>query len=124
MKYKNERLEVKNYWSPDIDSPWGWEPEDNSVFYLLEMNIGIKGEAASDVYSVIVATPEGISRLRERESCSIFSGIHKILLLDFYSWEDVRKLIEGRLSGIKNVDALSSANELMSFLNWEYEGGI
>ena len=121
MTCKNERLEVKSYWSPDIESLWGWEPEDNSVFYLLEMNIGIKGEAASDVYSVIVATPEGISRLRERGGRSVFSGIHKVLLLDFYRWEDVRKLIEGKLSGIKNVDALSSANELMVFFNWEYE---
>lgn len=124
MKCKNEKLEVKSYWSPDIDSPWGWEPEDNSVFYLLEMNIGIKGEVASDVYSVIVATPEGILRLRERENCSVFSGIHKVLLLDLYRWEDVRNLIEVKLSGVKNVDARSSANELVAFFNWEYEGEI
>lgn len=44
MKIAQRKFEVKDYWSPDIYNPWAWSPEDNSVFYLLEMTIGIKGE--------------------------------------------------------------------------------
>ncbi|WEE80222.1 hypothetical protein LZ683_13135 [Comamonas testosteroni] len=67
MKNQKKKFEVKHYWSPDIYDPWGWEAESNSVFYLLEMNIGLTNDDKFDVYSIIIATPEGIFNLKENQ---------------------------------------------------------
>lgn len=83
MKIKQRKLEIKNYWSPDIYDAWTWEPIDNNVFYLLEMNIGMSDEDASDIYSVVVATTEGVSCLKNRKK--LLNRQYKLTLVDEYS---------------------------------------
>ena len=119
MKSQPARLEVKNYWSPDIYNPWGWEPEDNSVFYLLEMNIGLGNRDESDIYSIIVCTPEGMLNHKNNKQNPTF---YKILLLDEYRWDTVRTTIEEKLASIDALDSFKSSNQLADVFNWEYAG--
>jgi len=79
-----KKLEVKYFWSPDIDNLWAWEPEKNEVFYLLQMSIGFTGEDAADDCSIIIATPEGI--LNEFKKISS-DEIYKIIVQKEYSWK-------------------------------------
>lgn len=120
MKNKQQKFEVKNYWSPDIYDPWGWSPSDNSVFYLLEMNIGIAGEKESDIYSVIIATPEGIMNLKKDRIR--LPKLYKILLLNQYDWDTVRDTINEKLANIKPSDGQQAIDQLASIFYWEYEG--
>ncbi|WP_407704078.1 Imm8 family immunity protein [Zophobihabitans entericus] len=97
-----------------------WEPEDNLVYYLLEMNIGFVGNEASDIYTIIVATPEGIMALKEKKQ--FIPEIQKILLLNSYVWSDVRNIIEDKLSSIKQKHEFSVSDELANCFNWEFYG--
>jgi len=120
MKNQKKKFEVKHYWSPDIYNPWGWEAEGNAVFYLLEMNIGLTDDDKSDIYSIIIATPEGIINLKGNSVSK--PKLYKILLLERYDWNTVRKTIDERLSCIKSLDPIQSSNELANIFYWEYEG--
>jgi len=111
-KTKNNQLEAKCYWSPDIGNPWDWTPEQNEVFYLLEINIGdIYGDAAN-IYSIIVATPEGILSMKEKNP---LNGVYKILLLNDYSWERVVHIINSIVSKIY------AREELNKYLDLKYQ---
>lgn len=119
MKSKQQKFEVKYYWSPDIYDPWSWKPNDNSVFYLLEMNIGITGDSKSDIYSIIIATPEGIINLNKDRIK--LPKLYKILLLNQYDWDKVRRAIDERLTYIKPSDGQQAFDKLASSFYWEYE---
>jgi len=114
-------LEVKRYGSPDIPNPLGWSPEENDVFYLLEMDIGKIQEDAADTYSVMVATPEGISRLSAELRKAIFNKIYKMILLDEYSWEKVVDIVKAILSKVDTSSQLRIQTELNRHFYWEYE---
>jgi hypothetical protein len=118
-KKKSNGLEVKYYWSPDIGNPWEWMPHDNEVLYLLEMSIGIVDATAADIYSVTVATPEGISRL-DADS-RYFSEISKILLIKQYSWMGVTQIIDSVLSGVDASSQLRIQEDLGKYFHWEYQ---
>ncbi|WP_239366280.1 Imm8 family immunity protein [Snodgrassella communis] len=119
MKIKQQKFEVKYYWSPDIYDPWQWRPNDNSVFYLLEMNIGITGDNKSDIYSIIIATPEGIINLNKDKVK--LPKLYKILLLNQYDWDKVRSAIDEKLAYINPSDGQQAFDKLASSFYWEYE---
>ncbi|OCG58104.1 hypothetical protein A9G41_09825 [Gilliamella sp. Nev5-1] len=120
MKIKQQKFEVKYYWSPDIGDPWLWQPEDNAVFYLLEMNIGITGEDNSDIYSIIVATPAGVLNLNKDRIQQ--PKRYKILLLNQYDWDKVRQSIDEKRACIKPADGTPAFDKLVSDFYWEYDG--
>lgn len=120
MKQSFYGVEVKHYASPDVENLWSWQPESNCVFFLLEMNIGLVGETATDVYTVIIATPEGVSSLAPDSCC--FNEVHKIMLVKNYSWERVKSRIEAKLFGMKGLTESDVLFALRSLFYWEYEG--
>jgi len=99
MKLKQRKLEIKHYWSPDIYDPWTWESVDNNIFYFLEMNIGMSDEDSSDLYSVVVATIEGASSLKDKKN--MLNKQYKIILVDEYSWERVVSILNSIVSSIE-----------------------
>lgn len=119
MKLKSRKLQIKNYSSSDVDNLWAWEPETNAVFYCLEMDIGWEDEEAADIYSVIVATPNGV--LDVGKNSLVFGEIHRILLLDLYSWRAVRTSIEAKVSAIDTYDESEAVLMLERYFYWEYE---
>lgn len=120
MKIAQQKFEVKDYWSPDIYNPWAWNPENNSVFYLLEMTIGITGENKGDIYSVIVATPEGILDLNK--AIIKKAELYKILLIYKYDWNQIRNIIDEKLASIHPNEGLQAYDKLANMFYWEYEG--
>ena len=120
MKIAQQKFEVKDYWSPDIYNPWAWSPEDNSVFYLLEMTIGIKGENKGDIYSVIIATPEGILKLNKERNKK--TNLYKMLLIYQYDWNQIRNAIDEKLAHINPNEGQQAFDKLANMFYWEYEG--
>lgn len=119
MKLKKRKLEIKHYWSPDIHNPWCWEPIDNNVFYLLEMNIGMTDDNASDIYSVMIATVDGIYSLKNKKH--IVNKFYKLILVDEYSWGNIVSILNSMISNIdvKREDSISAG--LRNCFYWEYE---
>ncbi|NUF48470.1 Imm8 family immunity protein [Gilliamella sp. ESL0250] len=120
LKIRQQKFEVKHYWSPDIHDPWRWKPEDNAVFYLLEMNIGITGKDETDIYSIIIATPEGIMNLNNNRIQQ--PKLYKMLLLYQYDWNKVRRTIDQQLALINPTDEIQALDKLASSFYWEYDG--
>ncbi|MES0300406.1 Imm8 family immunity protein [Citrobacter sedlakii] len=119
MKLKQRKLEIKHYWSPDIYDPWTWEPVDNNVFYLLEMNIGMSDEDASDIYSVVVATAEGVSSLKHKKD--MLNKQYKLILVDEYSWKGVMSILNSIISYIDIKNSINISQELCRYFYWEYD---
>jgi len=115
-----KKFEVKSFWSPDIRNynPWAWEPDDNEVFYLLEMKIGFAGEEASDVYSIIVATPEGI--LEKFSKRKHFDETYKIIIQKEYSWKNIVSHINYLISTIDTLYEYEAYSCLRDYFHWEH----
>jgi len=115
MHKKN--LEVKRYWSPDIENIWAWTPEENEVFYLLQMDIGLAEEAASDNYSIVIATPEGILANFSKKTSD---EIYKIIIQKEYSWKMVMSHIRHLISTIDTWNKYEISDSLRDYFHWEY----
>ncbi|WPP41197.1 Imm8 family immunity protein [Paenibacillus hunanensis] len=115
------KLQVKYYHSPDIDHIEQWMPDNDNVYYHLEMAIGLQDEQRADLYFVIIATPAGLAEARQRHS-SLKSATHtRMIVLDHYAWKDVVARIESVLDSITILDRQDSLDELLHHFNWEYE---
>jgi hypothetical protein len=110
-------LEIKTWSSPDVDI-YHWVPDEPAeVRFLLEMEIGTTGDERTDIFQVVVATPEGLRAMcpkdviRERAT----------LILSEYSWG----LLKRTCTGIVDRCAASTWNEsvlrLQRYFAWEYE---
>jgi hypothetical protein len=119
MKKKRKQLVVKSYYCADIGNLYAWNPDDNKVFYCLDMSIGLSTEDGADNYSVIIATPEGISSLSDKDMIS--DQIYKIILMAEYSWEKVISTIESIVAKIDVVYDFDAQDKLRSYFYWEYE---
>ncbi|MFD1884751.1 Imm8 family immunity protein [Paenibacillus wenxiniae] len=115
------KLQVQHYHSPDIDHIEQWVPNNDNVYYHLEMAIGLQDEQRADLYFVIIATPAGLAEARQRRS-SFQSVIHdRIIVLDDYAWEHVVARIESILDSVMIHDRQDSLDELLHHFSWEYE---
>ncbi|WP_431615306.1 Imm8 family immunity protein [Enterobacter chengduensis] len=119
MKLKQRKLEIKHYWSPDIYNPWTWKPIDNNVFYFLEMNIGMSDEDSSDIYSVVVATTEGVSSLKDKKN--MLNKQYKMILVDEYSWKRVVSILNSIVSSIEIKNDIYISQKLCKNFYWEYD---
>ncbi len=115
------KLQVKYYHSPDINHIEQWMPDNDNVYYHLEMAIGLQDEQAADLYWVIIATPAGIAEARQRHDSLKSATRTRIIVLDHYAWEKVVARIESVLDSIMILDRQDSLEELLHHFNWEYE---
>jgi len=79
------QLEIKDYYSPDIDEIWSWKPKSSEdVNFLLEVNIGEYGEDASDIFQVTITTPKGLHS--SQTSNALVLSDRACLVFKEYSW--------------------------------------
>lgn len=116
----SKRLEVKRFYSPDIENLVKWKPINNCVFYSLDMDIGFVGDDACDLYSVMIGTGEGITAVKNKND--ILNQPYKIILLNQYSWIKVVEIIENILANITNpYNKFDIQSQLCRYFYWEYE---
>jgi hypothetical protein len=115
------KLQVKYYDSPDIDHIEQWVPDNENVYYHLEMAIGLQDEQRADLYFVIIATPTGIAEVRQRHGSLKSTSRTRMIVLDHYAWEEVVARIESVLDSIIVLDRQDSLDKLLHHFNWEYK---
>ena len=112
-------LEIKDWYSSEIQEVWNWSPKDKSMVYLtLEIEIGEVGKAGT-LFQTVVATPMGISSQGKTDS-GILSD-RNLLLVDDYRWEIVEKRL---MDIVKKCSANTwdeSIQRLQRYFLWEYE---
>ncbi|WP_375773343.1 immunity 8 family protein [Archangium gephyra] len=117
MTSKPVELEIRSWSSPDVDFK-AWRPDDRSdVFFLLEMEIGVAGEAGMDVFQVVVSTPEG---LRARSSKPVVRERATLILAD-YSWDLLRRTCVEIVARCAAASWEESVLRLQRYFMWEYE---
>lgn len=111
---------IKGYYSSDVENLSTWTPTSlEDVYYPLELSIGIAGDDRSDVFQVLVATPEAIrSRLFGKTRCLI--GRH-ILLVTGHDWPSIAKYCASLVETCTEDNWEDAARRLSHFFCWEFE---
>ncbi len=115
------KLQVQHYHSPDIAHIEQWVPDNDNVYYHLEMAIGLQDEQRADLYFVLIATPAGIAEARQKHGSLHSTTRIRMIVLDHYAWEEVVARIESVLDSIIVLDRQDSLDTLLHHFNWEYE---
>ena len=114
-------IELKDWVA--VDLPGGgpeWEPgAREDVWFVVEFNVGDVGEAASDLFQVMVATPESLRALRHRGGRPHNA---KILLMEGeVSWEAVVTELRRVVESCDEGNMRWSIDKLRKHFQWEYE---
>jgi hypothetical protein len=112
------KLELRNISSPDA-TPDEWIPTKNRAFVLLQLDIGIVGEAACDTFDVIVATPEGLTGTREDSVGALAQRV--TIVIRHFTWEAVRGILNDIIRRCESDTWPESVLRLQRYLRWEYE---
>jgi hypothetical protein len=114
------RLRILDFHSPDVESLARWMPDDPSAVYLLvEMSIGEQGARAADLFSVMAATPEGLSR-RARGDSVVISERGLVVVSEF-DWPAIRQHLEAIVRRCEADTWVECVLRLQRFFMWEYE---
>jgi len=115
MKNQTE-LELKDVFAPDVHKIRTWKPNDPfDVFFLLELSIGTTIGEGADLFSVFVATPQGLSRKKNM-------SIKKIVVLQEYSWESLYQKLLDIIESSAEDSWEGSVENLQKYFDWEYQG--
>jgi hypothetical protein len=116
-------LEVHHLRSSDVNDLVNWKPKSlDEVFYPLDMDIGQFGATGSNIFYVLIATPEALRRQAEeyRRANRVFPD-RNLLVFPDYSWD----FVVSRVDRIVKLCTRESWNESVTCLNryfaWEYE---
>jgi hypothetical protein len=110
--------EIKGIFSDDIHSPdrEGWIPDDPKQIYIpLTLSIGKVGEAAADLFSIVVATPSAIQGRPERRGS-------KLLVVQEYDWPEIRATLQRWVAQCEGPSWEATVDCLRRRFDWEYEG--
>ena len=113
------RLEVRSFSSPDVEF-YSWEPATNSdVFFLVEMEIGEVDVDGTDLFNIVVATPEAL-RSREKEESNTIRDRATFIVSD-YDWLDIQRALEAIVQKCESDSWVTSIQWLQRYFKWEYE---
>jgi hypothetical protein len=114
-------LELRDYSSSDIERVWTWSPKHSSeVFFELTIDIGEHGHAGGNLFSLLVATPEGLRRVADTYSNYYFPD-RAVLIFSTYSWNALMERINRILGQCSRNSWQESLLCLRQFFKWEYE---
>ena len=104
-------LEIKSYHTADIENIKEWQPAELSdVYFTLEMNIGDVGCEKSFLYSISIATEEGLRKYRDTFNVSATQlKNEKRLMVKSYNWQSIFK----QLNDIVSSGSYSSLNKIL-----------
>ena len=111
--------ELRSYDCADHDPIDAWVPDDDVVYYYLNLSVGILGRRGSDHYAVLICTPRGLS---EAKSLGWQIGPAAPIVLPSYTWKQALEAVELRLSHCEAASVLAAQENLGKLFRWEFEG--
>ena len=110
--------ELRLLYSSDLPHSGVDLPEDLENFWVvIHAEIGIEGEDGADRFTLYVTT---LKFLSDSMSIPIFG--RGLLILESFSWEVIRRFIDGLCLKNEGHSAKSVMNKLSRFMIYEYEG--
>lgn len=113
------KLEIRGMDSADV-TPYAWSPDSrDDVFFALSLEIGSAGVPGTNIFQVLVVTPEGLRG--HAGDKSIVSDRACIVLSDFLSWKDLRTQLQTIVDKCAEGNWADSVARLQRYFLWEYE---
>lgn len=110
--------EIKDIIYPVIPGfdPTKWRPDNPKQVYIpLELSIGEIGKEGTDLFQLVVATPEAIQGRPERRR-------DKLLVVQTYDWQEVRATLEQWVTECEKPSWEATVNCLRRRFEWEFDG--
>ena len=118
MKKLAVPLEIKDIASSNIDALPSWRPDSREqVFLGLDLEIGLRGERASNMFHVRVATPEAL----RRHGGGLCVVKHRTLVISDFDWKQLSALLDDIVRDCVRGSWEESCAVLQRYFNWEYE---
>jgi hypothetical protein len=118
MKKLAVPLEIKDIASSNIDALPSWRPDSREqVFLGLDLEIGSRGERASNMFHVRVATPEAL----RRHGSGFCMVKHRTLVISDFDWKQLSALLDDIVRDCARGSWEESCAVLQRYFNWEYE---
>jgi len=133
---------VALYFSPDVDELETWQPKSPRDIYIwLQMNIGFRGEVGTDLFDLMIASPEALRSHAGQFSCIVNDRLdgfpdcekrnrnlvgrclvarHHLIVMD-YNWTELRTVIEAIVASCEAPTWEEAASKLSRYFAWEYE---
>ena len=103
--------------SPDIIMENFTALAGGSVYFLLELEIGVVRDPRGDIFQVLIATPDG---LRQNATREVITDRSTIIFAEF-SLSILRKEIDTILKRCSGKSWEESVIKLQRYFRWEYE---
>lgn len=111
------RLWIRSIDSPNVEFDV-WKPSSlEEVHFPVQMEIGEVGVEGADIFSLMVATPEGLRRYAKKDVISE----RALLVLSEFSWEIVHQALDRILEKCAADSWNESVLRLQRYFHWEYE---
>ena len=95
-----------------------WRPDNREqVFLGLDPEIGLRGERASNMFHVRVATPEAL----RRHGGGLCVVKHRTLVISDFDWKQLSALLDDIVRDCARGSWEESCAVLQRYFNWEYE---
>jgi hypothetical protein len=118
MKKLAVPLKIKDIASSNIDALPSWRPDSREqVFLGLDLEIGLRGERASNMFHARVATPEAL-RWHGGGFCKVK---HRTLVISDFDWKQLTALLDDIVRDCARGSWEESFAVLQRYFNWEYE---
>ncbi len=117
-----QELEIKFIHCSDVNEPLeAWTPACHEEIYLpLQLDIGVVGEEAADIYDCLIATPEAL--LVRRDTSNFVVSDRATLIVKEFDWPKIYNALESIVRKCNASTQIEGQWKLQRFFCWEYEG--
>lgn len=112
------RAKLKTISSPDIELKSYWPIDEACFGFLLELQIGPEDQLGSDLFQIMVCTPEWIKS--EYSNRKAVWGRDMLIVFE-YDLEHIHSTIYRHVESCTADDWPSLAQKLSRFSGWEFE---
>ena len=119
MKKLAVPLEIKDITSSNIDALPSWRPDSREqVFLGLDLEIGLRGERASNMFHVRASPrPRPCGGM-----AAVFCMVkHRTLVISDFDWKQLSALLDDIVRDCARGSWEESCAVLQRYFNWEYE---
>ena len=107
---------VRGYFCSDRPDFETWRPERaEDVFLTLDFYIGCAGGEGTDIFSIVIATPQAIRGRPERRK-------GKLLVVQQYDWQTIKGTLEEWVAACERLTWEEVVDCLRQRFSWEFEG--
>ena len=97
-----------------------WQPANpEQITEIVTISIGHRSTKGSDLFTIRVATPAGLSTLNAEDG---ILAIRPLLIMDKYDFQNLWNWLEKTVTKCDKGDWNACVHQLRLYFDWEYEG--